>query len=330
MAGELPDPSTIIVGIPTLNEEAHIEDCIRSLLSGDDALSKIKIVVSDGGSTDRTREIVAEMGRELPNIELIDNPGKLQSAAINRVIEVATKPTHEILVRCDAHAVYPPNYVLDIAREMRERDAQSVATVMDAYGTSCFGKGAAWVVDTLLGSGGSGHRGGSKSGWVAHGHHAGMDISWFNKVGGYNPPMTPNEDAEYDYRLTEAGGKIWLAANVRFDYAMRETPQKLWKQYLNYGRGRARNYLVHRMRPQLRQVVPVLNLVALIGSLFFAVLFHPIFLAFPLFYVSVLALSSLYFAATRGSLCGLWAGPAAGIMHLAWAVGFFQQMALGR
>jgi succinoglycan biosynthesis protein ExoA len=49
----------------------------------------------------------------------------------------------------------------------------------------------------------------------------------------------------------------------------------------------------------------------------------PALLLWPLAYLLVLALASLQAAWRHRSACGLLCGPAAGVMHLSWAAGFF-------
>src|SRR5690606_25759641 len=104
----------VLVVIPTLNEAAHIDACVRSLMAGDDRLGLIDLVVADGGSRDRTRSIVAELRRDFPNLRLIDNPQRLQSAAVNLAAKQAG-PGRHILVRCDAHSIYPSGYIMQVA-----------------------------------------------------------------------------------------------------------------------------------------------------------------------------------------------------------------------
>jgi succinoglycan biosynthesis protein ExoA len=323
-----PSPALVLVAVPALNEARNIRDCLASLLA-DPWMGQVPVVVADGGSTDTTREIVEEMARTHPNIRLIDNPGRLQSAAVNLIAETCADPEAEVLLRCDAHATYPPGYVRQVATALLANpQAASLATPMDACGTGCFQRAVAWIVDTPLGSGGSAHRGGQRSQWVDHGHHAGFRLDWFRKVGGYDESFSHNEDAEYDHRLGLAGGKVWLDAGIRLDYRVRPTPRGLARQYWNYGRGRARNVLKHRMRPRLRQMIPVVNLSVLSLSLLLSPLL-PALLLLPLAYLAVLALVSLAGAAKLGSACGLWAGVALGIMHNAWGAGFLRQALAG-
>ncbi len=318
----------VLVAIPVLNEAAHISDCLTSLFA-DPWLCGARVVVADGGSTDDTCAIVRAMVADHPALSLIHNPGRLQSAAINAVIRECADEDTRFLVRCDAHATYPPRFVARVTQALSAwPDAASIVTPMDATGQGCFQRAAAWVADTPLGSGGSAHRGGSRSGWVDHGHHAGFRIAWFRRIGGYDESFSHNEDAEFDRRLTQAGGRIRLDADIRLDYRMRPTLAGLARQYWNYGRGRARTVRKHRMRPRLRQIVPALNFAGLGIALALAPVW-PWFLVFPALYASVLVAVSCVAVARLRTPCGLWAGVALGAMHNFWGAGFMWQVIAG-
>lgn len=326
MSGRV-DPKSILVVVPTLNEEAHIEACLGSLIDGDPAMRGVRVVVADGGSADATRRIVEELRPRYPNVELIDNPGRLQSCAVNRAA-AAAGPDARILVRCDAHSVYPPGFATGVAESLCAKGAASLVVPMDASGEGCFQRAVAFITDTKLGSGGSAHRGGTASGWVDHGHHAGFDLGWFRRLGGYDETFSHNEDAEYDRRLAAAGGRIWLDARLRIGVAPRATVGGLAKQYWRYGRGRARTVLLHRMRPRLRQMIPVAHVLALAASAALAPL-HWIGLLYPAAYVALAAAASIWAAARMRSPCGLWGGVALAVMHTAWGAGFLAQAPRG-
>ncbi|TKW68821.1 MAG: glycosyltransferase family 2 protein [Paracoccus denitrificans] len=314
------DQQRIIVAIPALNEERSIAACLESLGVGQPDLEKVRFVVADGGSTDRTKEIVAGIADQNANLQLVDNPAKLQSAGVNKVAEMA-EASRDILIRADAHATYPAGYVINLARTLVETQADSVVVPMDSTGATCFARAAAWIVDTRLGSGGSAHRGGAASGWVDHGHHAAMRLQKFREVGGYDARFSHNEDAELDHRIVQAGGRIWLDAGIRLDYQMRRTPGALCRQYWNYGRGRARTVIKHRLRPRMRQLIPVVNLVLLAVSLLILP-FSSLGWVWPLIYAAVLIAASVWMVLGHRSACGLWAGVALAIMHNAWGAGF--------
>lgn len=321
------DPATVLVAVPTFNEAAHIGTTLTALLADAPMMAEVEIIVADGGSTDATCSIVEDFAKRHPNVRLIHNPDRLQAAAINLVVQNCSKTRHKILVRVDAHSIYSPGYVLDVADSLLAHDVAALATVMDSVGSSCFQRGAAWAMETKLGSGGSGHRGGTVSGYVDHGHHAGFRLDIWRRVGGYNTTFAANEDAELDHRIALAGGKIWLDANIRLGYVMRPNLRKLATQYWRYGKGRAQTIAQHRLRPRLRQMVPPAIAGVNLASLLLAP-FVPLLLALPATYFLLLAITALRLALKHQSLCALWAGPALLAMHQAWGAGFLTFFAM--
>jgi succinoglycan biosynthesis protein ExoA len=318
----------VVVVIPTLNEGRHIEACVRSLMTGDKRLKQIEMIVADGGSRDWTRAVVEMLQEEFPNLRLLHNPKRLQSAAVNAAARGAGIG-RRILVRCDAHAIYPPNYVMQAADSLARRGVASVVVPMDADGITCFQKANAWIVDTPLGSGGSAHRGGRTSGFVDHGHHAAFDLKTFVHLGGYDETFSHNEDAEFDTRLRQAGGRIFMDADIRLTYLPRATVGALARQYYNYGRGRARTLLKHGEKPKLRQLIPPVTLIGCLAGLAMAMV-TPWALLAPGSYVAALAGASLVVAVQRMSLCGLLAGMASGVMHMSWSAGLLRQLLVPR
>lgn len=327
IAGELdvpPDPSKrALIVIPTLNEEAAIGRVIAQLLDGDGLVDPL-VVVADGGSTDATRPIVAEISARDPRVQLVDNPARLQSAGINLAAS-AVAGERPWLVRVDAHADYPPNYVSTLIDEAQRTGASSVVVAMDTRGDTGFQRAVAAAQNSLLGTGGAAHRLGGAARWVDHGHHALFELEAFEEVGGYDESFSHNEDAELDLRLAKQGGGIWLTDKVRIGYYPRRTPQALWKQYVGYGRGRARTVLKHYTPLKLRQALP-LAVAPAVAAVPLGLLFWPLLV--PALVWAAAALSfGVVLAAARRDATVLMSGPAAMIMHLAWSAGFWAQLA---
>lgn len=317
------DDFSAIVVVPTYNEEQHIEACLRSLITPH--LSHVPFLVVDGMSEDLTQQIVLDLMNEFPNLHLIDNPDRLQSAALNRAAAHPLAQGKATMVRCDAHSIYPQDFIARVIQSIRDMNAASIVTVMDAQGQTCFERANAWIVDTPLGSGGSAHRGGTRSGYVDHGHHAGFNLDWFRKLGGYDASFSHNEDAEYDMRLTKAGGAIYLDADIRIAYVPRGSLGSLSRQYFNYGKGRARTVLKHKTVPKIRQMLPVLAFMGTVLGLLLAP-FSPVGIVIAGAYASLVVLTSAFILVSKRSVCGIWAGPAMAAMHLAWGAGFLTQM----
>ncbi|MCV6586990.1 MAG: glycosyltransferase family 2 protein [Marinibacterium sp.] len=321
MPDALPADSKVLVVIPTLNEADHIADVLRALIGGDALCARSDVVVADGGSDDGTQDIVRGLQGTFPNLRLVDNPGRLQAAAMNLFL-APDYDDIDILIRCDAHASYPPGYVSALVTSLRAQGAASVVVPMDAMnGEGCFQKGLTWIADSKLGAGGSPHRGGRQSGFVDHGHHAAFRMDVFRALGGYDARFVANEDAEYDARVIAAGHRIWLDADIRIGYFPRSTAGGLWKQYVRYGAGRAMTCRKHRIRPALRQMIPVVH-VLLLALALLALPWTGVFLLWPLLYLLVILSAGAGQAVRHRSPCGLLGAPALAIMHLAWGLGF--------
>jgi len=305
--------------IPTLNEAAHIGGLLAGLarLPGE---RLVEILVADGGSMDGTRDLVRAAARVDPRVRLIDNPARLQSAGVNRAA-AAADPRADTLVRIDAHCAYPDDYVPRILAAFAETGADMVAVRLDTRGETCLQRGIAAASNSRIGTGGSAHRVGGYAGFVDHGHHAGMDRAMFDRIGGYDESFAANEDAEFDYRVRRAGGRIWLAGGIEAIYHPRRTLGRLFAQYFRYGAGRARTWRKHRERLRLRQMLPTLAVAATAAALA-AAPFRPWALAVPGAYLGVIGVATLALLRRNPSPCTLLAAPALVVMHFAWGLGF--------
>jgi len=94
-------PSVSII-IPCRNEEKYIGKCLDSIIAQDYPKDKVEILILDGRSTDRTREIVKKYAQKYPFMRLLDNPRKVQTTALNIGIKEARG---EIIIRMDAHNI---------------------------------------------------------------------------------------------------------------------------------------------------------------------------------------------------------------------------------
>ena len=320
---------SILVVVPALNEVETIAGVIDNLCNAPTPDgTEVRVVVADGGSSDGTIDVVQRLMRDKPQLNLIHNRERIQSAAVNLAAATMGHGA-QILVRCDAHALYPAGYVNSLVQTLDRTGADAVVVPMDSVGDTCLQRAIAWTSDTPLGSGGAAHRGGGQSGFIDHGHHAAFRMTSFRRAGGYDATYTHNEDAELDCRQGALGSRIYLDADIRLGYRPRATFGGLWKQYFSYGHGRARTVRRHRGSMRLRQAAVPTHLALLVLSLLIAPMLH-VALLWPLFYAAELTGFSLAMALRQGSLCGLFCGPAAGVMHMAWASGFFWSLATTR
>lgn len=315
-------PSSAVVVIPCLNEEGYIQGVLDHFAAEPEHTVR-KIIVADGGSTDRTIKIVEECSRRDGRIVLLNNVRRIQSSGINRAVE-QYGDLAPFIIRVDAHSDYPAGFCATLLAAQKMTGAESVVVSMTAKGTTCFQKAAAAAQNSRLGNGGSAHRRSAEGRFVDHGHHALMNVNAFRSVGGYDETFSHNEDAELDFRLTAAGYRIYLCPGADIGYYPRTSLAALFRQYRNFGRGRAMTILKHRMKPKLRQAVPVMigpavALAALGGVAPVLAVPAALWAAASLIYGVVLGVRS-----KDGCACG--SGIAAMAMHLGFSVGFISQL----
>ena len=319
MVGSKPEDFRILVVVPCLNEETHLPSVLSFLSKEVDGL-QAEIVVADGGSTDRSREIVAEFATRDSRIHLLANPRRIQSSAMNLAVKTFGDG-RDYLVRVDAHCGYHPGFVRGLIAAAIAHDACSVVVPMETIGTEPFQRAAAAAQNSKLGNGGSQHRLAASSRYVDNGHHALMSIPAYRQAGGYDETFTHNEDSELDVRLRKAGGKIWLEGTQIIEYYPRKSPGRLFKQYYNYGKGRARNTLKHRTMPKIRQSVP-LGVAPAVALAVLSPFWWP--LAIPaLAWLSVCIGYGVKEALASRQASDLLIGPALAVMHFGWSAGFF-------
>jgi succinoglycan biosynthesis protein ExoA len=319
----------VLVVIPTLNEAKTIEGVLAALTEPkprDDVV--MTVVVVDGCSTDGTADVVRLAAASKANVHLLHNPRRIQSAALNLAARVFGRSA-DVLIRCDAHAAYPAGFVQNLVDTLDRTAADSVVVPMDSTGSTCLQRAVAWVSDTPAGSGGSAHRAGRRSGFVDHGHHAAFRMDTFRRTGGYDESFTHNEDAEFDCRQRALGAKVYLDADIRLAYQPRGTLRGLWRQYFSYGRGRARTARRHPGSLRARQLAVPLHFMVSLAAVAFAA-WMPWLLVWPVMYLAALAGVSGWLALRHRSACALLAGPAALVMHSAWALGFLSSLLLIR
>ena len=309
--------------IPCLNERDHIGGLITGLLD-DTADVNLVIVVADGGSRDGTQDIVARIAAGDARVRLIDNPKRIQSAGVNRAVEQFGRG-RRWLVRIDAHAAYPKGFIRTLIAEAQRTSASSVVVAMRSEGENCFQRAAAVAQNSVLGTGGAAHRRSGEEGFVDHGHHALFDLEQFVDIGGYDETLSHNEDAEFDVRLARSGGRIWLTRAVDITYFPRSHPLALYRQYVNYGRGRARTLMRHRMRPKVRQFLPACVLPTLLVLALCP--WYPLALGPAFVWSGSCLVSGLVLGLQQRRRCAFASGFAAMLIHFGWSAGFWWELA---
>lgn len=312
----------VLTVIPCLNEAAHIEAVVDRLGPPAERLD-MTIAIVDGGSTDGTRDMIGRIAASNPRVRVLENERRLQSAAVNLAVRQLGQD-FQSLIRIDAHGEYPPTYCDRLLEEAEATGADAVVVSMETRGVGTFQKATAAAQNSRLGNGGSVHRVGTRGHWTDHGHHAWMRIAAFEAIGGYDESFSHNEDAELDYRLRNTGYRIWMTNKTSMVYYPRASVPSLFRQYLGYGRGRAKNILKHRAIPKIRQMIPLAVFPVVAGSSL-AMLNWVALVPAGLWAGTCLGYGA-WMAVRQRNPYGPLAGFSAMVMHLAWSAGFWLQL----
>jgi succinoglycan biosynthesis protein ExoA len=249
----------VTIAMPCLNEESYIEDCVRAALAQDYPRDRMEVIVADGGSRDRTRQILQRLCAEDPRLRVIDNPKRIQSAGMNRIIR---RSRGDVLVRMDVHADYAPDYVRRCVEVLHRTGAENVGGAARPRARTFFQRALCAALESPLGVGGSRYRDPDQEGWVETVFNGAFRREVFEKVGAYDDHATTNEDAELNQRIIESGGRVYLSREIVSYYYPRDSLSGLARQYFKYGSGRARTLLKRRKLLSIRPIIPFLMVVA--------------------------------------------------------------------
>lgn len=289
---------------PILKEEKYIAQFLDSLLKQDYPKDDLEILLVDGMSTDRTRDIIDEYVSKYPFIRLIDNPDKFVSYAMNRGIEAAKG---DILMRVDAHSSYQPDYFSVLVKGLKRLHADNVGTVCktDVLHKTPKTLAIREVLCNKFGVGNSTFR-------IGVDHEQEVETvpfgCWprevFEKYGMYDLRLRRNQDIELNKRILRGGGKIYILPDTYCTYLARESWYKLAQN--NYANGMWNILTVFYTKTfsslSLRHFVPLMFLLSLIVPLALALFWWPFALvsAASLFtYTALLSAVSIKLAAQK-------------------------------
>jgi len=264
------DRPTISIVLPCRNEERYIGACLDSILATTYPLERIELLVVDGMSEDRTREIVAGYAARRSTIRLLDNRRCITPAALNMGIRAATG---EIIMRMDAHVVYPPQYIPRLIDALQTSDADNVGGVILTLPAdpSTMARAIAIGLSHPFGVGNAYFRiGVGAPRWVDSVPFGCFRRELFDRIGLFDEDLIRNQDDEFNLRLIKYGGRILLLPDVISYYFARRSLPDLARMYYQYGYYKP---LVARKVDGVmtwRQLVPGLFVLTLIGTIVLA------------------------------------------------------------
>lgn len=232
--GKLPNISVVI---PCRNEEKYISGLLDSILAQDYPKERTEAIIADGMSNDSTRKIIAEYVVKHGIFRLIDNPQKIVPTALNAAIKLSKG---EIIIRLDAHCVYPVNYFSELVRVLLETGADNVGAMWETLpgADTLTAQAIAIAISHPFGVGNAVYRtqtNRTEPFEVDTVPFGCFKRSVFDRIGYFDEELVRNQDNEFNERLLKNGGKIVLIPTLKLKYFARENYVNLWKMFYQYG-----------------------------------------------------------------------------------------------
>ncbi len=327
---------TVSVIVPCRNERQHIGRCLESILSNDYPKERLEVLVVDGMSEDGTADIVTAYAQRHPSVRLVPNADQVVPAGLNRGIAEAQG---EIIVRMDAHNLYPHDYLSVLVGWLQRTGADNVgaAIVTLPANDSAMARAIAFAVAHPLGIGNARFRLGVREPMEVDTVPFGcFRRELFQRVGLFDEELVRNQDDEFNARILRSGGRILLVPGIVSRYYARDSLGKLARMYFQYGWFKP--YVASKVGriTTWRQLVPPVFLLALAAG----VLLMPIW---PLAgrglalltggYVMGLALVAVQAARRESVGTGLAMFAALPVLHFSYGLGYLYglaRMAAGR
>ncbi|MEU1876809.1 glycosyltransferase [Streptosporangium sp. NPDC020072] len=307
----------ISIVIPVLNEERHLREAVRQVLS-QRYDGPIEVVLAIGPSKDRTQEVADAIAAEDPRVVVVPNPTGRTPNALNAAIAASR---NAIVARVDGHAMLPEDYLKVAVETLEETGADNVGGVMAAEGVTPFEQAVARAMTSKIGVGGARFHTGGTAGPADTVYLGVFRREALERVGGYDEHFQRAQDWEMNHRIRETGGLVWFQPRMRVSYRPRPSVKALAKQYFHYGRWRRVVARTHEGTINLRYLAPPAAVLAIILGLVVSPFFWPGLLLPGGYLAAILAGSALTGSGLPTS--ALLRLPLVYMtMHMSWGWGF--------
>ncbi|MEI8345073.1 MAG: glycosyltransferase family 2 protein, partial [Candidatus Omnitrophota bacterium] len=258
--------SFVSIIIPCRNERKYIGPCLDCVLAQDYPREAMEVLVVDGVSSDGTREVLERYSAKHTFIRILDNPQKITPCALNIGIK---RSRGDIIIRLDAHAYYPPEYVSRCVKHLNEFKVDNVGGVWITLpgADTIQAKAIAIVLASNFGVGNSLFRiGGLTEPTLVDTVPFGcFKRKVFDEIGLFDEDLIRNQDDEFNARLIKHGGKVLLIPEIWSEYYARATLAQLWRMYYQYGYFKPLASIKLGKVTTWRQLVPAFFIVSLIA-----------------------------------------------------------------
>ena len=254
--------------LPIRNEEKTISNTLDSILLQDYGKENMEIIIADGQSSDSTLSILNQYVDKYKNIKIIENHKKTVPTGFNLALNISNG---DIIIRVDGHTTIAKNYVVRCIDILKEKNASNVGGLITPKSKTFLGSLITVATSSVFGIGNSYFHFSKNGRWVDTVYLGAWRRDVFSNIGGFDEDLIRNQDDEFNFRLIQNGGCIWLDPSIKSEYVPRTTIGKLSSQYFQYGFYKVRVLQKRRGLSSYRQLVPPLFSLYLILSFFYSI-----------------------------------------------------------
>jgi glycosyltransferase involved in cell wall biosynthesis len=323
------NPSTpkVSIIIPCFNERGTIQPLLDALNRQTFSQTDMEVVIADGGSTDGTQAAITGWQAENPRLRvvLVENLAHSIPAALNAALSASHGA---MIVRLDAHSEPRRDYVERAVRALDEKRGQNVGGVWEIRpgNDRWIARAIAAAAGHPIGVGDARYRFTDQAGYVDTVPFGAFKRDLLDRIGMFDETLLANEDYEFNARVRQSGGKIWLDPQIRSAYYARSNLRALAKQYWRYGYWKRQMLRRYPETLRWRQALPplfVLGLIVLALAAPFLRLARWALLGVAALYGLVLLLAGFQLAFRhKDPAMALGVPLAIATMHFSWGAGF--------
>lgn len=258
--------------IPCYNEQATIRLLLEAVYRQNYPRHEMEVIIADGMSADRTRQEIAVFQQERPDlvVRVIDNPRRTIPSGLNRAIAASQG---KYIIRLDAHSEPSSDYVAQCLKALEQGLGKNVGGVWNirASGSGWLARAIAAAAAHPLAVGDARYRYTTRAQVVDTVPFGAFHRSLTEHIGGFDETLDTNEDYEFNVRVRQAGGRIWLDPAIQSIYYARGSLGTLARQYWRYGFWKARMLRRYPHTLRWRQALPPLFILSLAALLILSV-----------------------------------------------------------
>ena len=321
----------VSVIVPCRDEEATIELLLSAIDRQTLPHDQFEVIIADGLSTDRSRQVIENFSNshKALQIKVVDNSKRIIPSALNCAIKASSG---KYIVRLDGHSMPYPDYLEKCFKDLEAGRGDNIGGIWEIQPgfkgnekPSWIARGIAAATAHPLGVGDAHYRFTEKAQYVDTVPFGAFQKQLVDRIGYFDETLLTNEDYEFNVRIRQSGGKIWLNPEIRSVYFARSTLPSLIQQYWRYGYWKGQMLLRYPKTLRWRQILPPVFVASLFVVSIFAIFnswFKWLWLLQVGLYILALLIVGIRVSWSKKDLLLMISMPLAiASMHLTWGTG---------